>query len=276
MNNIFYKDLLEMSIEALEVLDKYERGIEPIRPQTVFEFIRRVAVPCLDGRSVNREILKDIPLREQSKFTDAVFAMANLSMLGGEAENRALKSSIYSFKSTVLGLSQRNKRSVPPRIFYSWQSTLKSSANRGLIKGSLEIAIENINREMTVDSRGEAVLDSDTANTPGSPDIIRTILSKIDVSTIFIADITMVNANQPNSNVMFELGYAFKALGEDNIIMLFNEHYGSPKDLPFDLGLKRAMLYRCDPGYAEKSKIRQELAKRLKMAIDLILESPAD
>ena len=75
---------------------------------------------------------------------------------------------------------------------------------------------------------------------------------------------------------MFELGYAIKALGESNIILLFNEHYGKTKDLPFDLGLKRAMLYRCDPSSEDKSAVKRELASKLKGAIDTILAEPAE
>ena len=75
---------------------------------------------------------------------------------------------------------------------------------------------------------------------------------------------------------MFELGYAIKSLGESNIILLFNEHFGNTRDLPFDLGLKRAMLYRCDPDSKDKAAVKKELASKLKGAIDTILAEPAE
>jgi len=274
MKNSFYRELAEMAQEAIEELDKYEQSGSQ---NVVFDYIRRVGVPCLDGKSVRQSILEDFPLREHIAFTRAAFSMAGLtSLTGGSGKNSEIRSHIEYIKHWATELSKRSKRTSTPKVFYSWQATLPSSANRGLIRTSLTKAIEQLNEEFTVEDRDEATLDSDTANTPGSPDIIRTILAKIDAATIFVADITLVNETQPNANVMFELGYAIKALGESNIILLFNEHYGKTKDLPFDLGLKRAMLYRCDPSSEDKSAVKRELASKLKGAIDTILAEPAE
>lgn len=263
-----------MAQEAIEELGKYEKSGSS---NVVFDYIRRVGVPCLDGNSVKQSILEDLPLREHIAFTRAAFSMNGLSSLrGGSGNNSEIRSHIEYIKRWATDLSTRSKRTGTPKIFYSWQATLPSSTNRGLIRTSLTKAIEQLNEEFAVEDRDEATLDSDTANTPGSPDIIRTILAKIDAATIFVADITLVNETQPNANVMFELGYAIKALGESNIVLLFNEHYGKTKDLPFDLGLKRAMLYRCAPSSEDKSAAKKELASKLKGAIDTILAEPAE
>lgn len=271
MKDSFYKDLAEMAQEALDELDTYDRvGKSP----TVFERIRMAGTPCLEGKIVKPSVMDDVPPREQLTFKRAVFAMAGLESLSGQRQNHELRSYIEFFKNCTSKLSQRSRRPGAPRIFYSWQSTLPGNGNRYLIRAGLSKAIEQLNQELSVEERGEATLDSDTANTPGSPDIIRTILAKIDVATIFVADITLVNDTQPNANVMFELGYAIKALGESNIILLFNEHYGQPRDLPFDLGLKRAMLYRCNPELDDKAAVRRELASKLKAAIEAILTEP--
>ncbi|MDU8604690.1 TIR domain-containing protein [Pseudomonas syringae group sp. 247E2] len=264
-----------MAQEAIIALDQFEK-LRDSKDGIVFSIIRKVGVPCLDGTVVKKEVLEDIPLRAQMDFSNSVFSMVNLQSLRGGGGNEAIRSSILFFKRIVTELSVRTKRHGTPRIFYSWQSTLEGNANRNFIRKCLSQAIDSLNQELEVEGRDEAMLDSDTANTPGSPDIIRTILSKVDESTIFVADITMVNDSQPNSNVMFELGYALKALGESNIVLLFNEHYGSPKDLPFDLGLKRAMLYRCSPEEENKAPIRKELSVRLKGAIDMILKDPGE
>lgn len=273
MKNSFYKELAEMAQEAISELTRYEQTSDASK---VFEYIRRAAYPCLDGKAVKQSVLEDVPVREQANFGRAVFAMAGLTTLSGLRDNVGIRSSLDYFKQWTTRLSSRSKRSGTPKIFYSWQATLDGSANRNLIRSSLVKAIDSLNEEFAVDGRDETTLDSDTANKPGSPDIIRTILAKIEAATIFVADITLVNESQPNSNVMFELGYALKALGEDNIILLFNEHYGSTRDLPFDLGLKRAMLYRCDPADEERAPIRKELAGRLKGAIDTILAQAGD
>lgn len=275
MKNSFYKELADMAQDAIRALDEFESKRENT-DGGVFDKIRMVGLPCLDGDTISNEVLKDIPLRSHLNFRASVFSMVNLNTLTGGRSNDGVRSNILFFKKIVTELSQRTKRTGAPKIFYSWQATLNGSANRNFIRKCLVQAIDNINQSLEIEGRDEAVLDSDTANTPGSPDIIRTILSKVDESTIFVADITLVNESQPNSNVMFELGYALKTLGEANIILLFNEHYGSPKDLPFDLGLKRAMLYRCDPAEEEKAPIRKELSAKLKGAIDMILKEASD
>jgi hypothetical protein len=225
-----------MAQEAIEELNKFEQlGGSKV----VFDYIRRVAVPCLDGESVKQSVLDDLPLREHISFRRAAFGMARFDALtGGSGNNPGIRSYIEYIQFWATELSKRSKRTGTSKIFYSWQATLPSSANRGLIRTSLTKAIEQLNEEFAVEDRNEATLDSDTANTPGSPDIIRTILAKIDAATIFVADITLVNETQPNANVMFELGYAIKALGESNIILLFNEHYGKTKDLPFERATK--------------------------------------
>lgn len=275
VKNSFYQDLAEMATEALHALEEFEKSKDTTN-SNIFKIINGLSVPCLEGGYVKREILEEIPPRGQAEFASVVSKIKSLSALQGGCGNSEIKSAIILFRRVVTELSQRTKRSGTPKVFYSWQATLDGSANRNLIRKCLALAIDNLNQELEVEGRDEAMLDSDTANTPGSPDIIRTILSKVDESTIFIADITLVNEKQPNSNVMFELGYALKALGEANIILLFNEHYGSPRDLPFDLGLKRAMLYRCSPDDEEKAPVRKELSARLKGAIDMILKETAD
>ena len=268
MKNGFYKELAGMAQEAIDELNKFERADG--NSSVVFDYIRRIAAPCLDGQSVKQSVLDDFPLRDQMNFKRAVFAMASLYSLS------AIRSHIEYVRHWTTELSNRSKRTSTPKIFYSWQATLPGNANRNLIRVSLSRAIEELNEEFAVEDRDEATLDSDTANTPGSPDIIRTILSKIDSATIFVADVTLVNETQPNANVMFELGYAIKSLGESNIILLFNEHFGNTRDLPFDLGLKRAMLYRCDPDSKDKAAVKKELASKLKGAIDTILAEPAE
>lgn len=273
MKNSFYKELAEMAQEAIDELGNFERARDNSK---VFEYIQRLGFSCLDGKSVKQSLLEDFPLRERTKFARAVVAAANLDTLSGSSPNSIIRSHLEYFKHWATELSKRSKRTAAPRIFYSWQATLPGSANRNLIKTSLEKVTDDLSEEFSVEDRDGVELDSDTANTPGSPDIIRTILGKIDVATIFVADITLVNETQPNANVMFELGYAIKSLGESNIILLFNEHYGSTRDLPFDLGLKRAMLYRCDPETEDKASVRKELVTKLRGAINTILAEPAE
>lgn len=155
-------------------------------------------------------------------------------------------------------------------IFYSWQSDLESKFYRSFIQNSIESVIKKINNNFDLNIQ----LDESTRDVPGSPDITNTILSKIEKSSIFICDISSIlksnNKEIPNPNVLFELGYAMRCLGDENIIMIFNEVSGNIKDLPFDLKQKRLFTYKLDSNSC-KSNIKKELEGRLEDAIKLIL-----
>lgn len=102
------------------------------------------------------------------------------------------------------------------RIFYSWQSDLPNNTNRGFIQSALEIAIKELVNDDEVGV--EPVLDRDTANVAGAPDITSTIFDKIARSDSIVCDITIINqgATQrltPNPNVLIELGYGAARLG---------------------------------------------------------------
>lgn len=159
------------------------------------------------------------------------------------------------------------------RIFYSWQSDLPNNTNRGFIQAAVQDAIEEINTEKNL----QLVLDQDTRGECGSPDIVNTILRKIDNSDVFIADVSSIIETEdkcvPNSNVMFEMGYAYKSLSDKFIIMIFNEGSGDITKLPFDLGLKRQMTYSCKTDDVDKSSHRKDLQRKVKTALISILES---
>lgn len=65
---------------------------------------------------------------------------------------------------------------------------------------------------------------------------------------------------------MVELGYALKVLGEDRIMMVFNEAYGDIRDLPFDLAFNRQIVYRLGEK-DEKAAVRTKLTVMLKAAL---------
>lgn len=119
--------------------------------------------------------------------------------------------------------------------FYSWEADRPNNTNRGFIKTALEEAAA-LASDLTVEPR----IDHDTQNVPGSPDIARTILKKIENSHVFVADVTIISdaageRATPNPNVLIELGYAMHALSENRIILVMNEHFGPVEKLPFDL-----------------------------------------
>jgi len=185
------------------------------------------------------------------------------------------------------------------KIFYSWQSDLPNNTNRGFIGDALEKAIKSIRNDDSI--KIEPVIDRDTQNVPGSPDIVNTIFEKIDEAQIFVCDVSIINSNlsnsrnrrfvqkildsflnflyknsnsrpTPNPNVLNEHGYAMKTLGEGKIIMVMNTAFGSIEQLPFDLRQRRVITYNMPVDNQEKSPERNNLAKYFERAIIPILQ----
>ncbi|NEP82074.1 MAG: nucleotide-binding protein [Okeania sp. SIO3C4] len=165
------------------------------------------------------------------------------------------------------------------KIFYSWQSDLPNPTNRTFIGDALEKAVKSIRNDDYI--KVEPVIDRDTKDVPGSPDIVKTIFDKIEEAQIFVCDVSIINkdANSrltPNPNVLIELGYAMKTLGEGNFIMVMNTAFGTPEQLPFDLRMRRVITYNMTVDNQDKSTERNKLAKFLERAIRPILEELED
>lgn len=155
-------------------------------------------------------------------------------------------------------------------VFYSWQSDLPNAANRGFIQTALEQAAATIAADDTVAI--EPVVDRDTQNVPGSPDIASTIFTKITSADIFVADVSIVTRAEkmrsaPNPNVLIELGYALKALGHERVILVFNRAFGTLEELPFDLRTRRVLLYEMQETAAERAPERKHLERQLEAAL---------
>jgi hypothetical protein len=159
-------------------------------------------------------------------------------------------------------------------VFYSWQSDLPNSTNRGFIQKALEDAARAIRGDDSI--KIDPVIDRDTAGVPGSPDIANTIFSKIDSSDIFACDVSIINQGEksrptPNPNDLLELGYAIRSLGSERIIMIMNTAFGVPELLPFDLSKKRVSRYCLSEGDADKSAERKKLKELLVDAIKTVV-----
>jgi hypothetical protein len=161
------------------------------------------------------------------------------------------------------------------KIFYSWQSDLPNSTNRSFIETALQKATKSIRNDDSIEV--DPVVDRDTANVPGSPDIASTIFAKIEEAQIFVCDISIINSESdlkrltPNPNVLIELGYAFKALGADRVIMVMNTVFGKPENLPFDLKMRRVITYCMNKENDDKSQERNKLQSTLKEALNAVL-----
>jgi hypothetical protein len=159
-------------------------------------------------------------------------------------------------------------------VFYSWESDLPNSTNRGFIQKALEDAAKSIRSDDSI--KIDPVIDRDTSGVPGSPDIANTIFSKIDASDIFACDVSIINQGEkskptPNPNVLIELGYAVKSLKLERIIMIMNTAFGGPELLPFDLSKKRVSTYCISEDDVDKSTERKKLTQLLDSAIRTIV-----
>jgi hypothetical protein len=98
------------------------------------------------------------------------------------------------------------------KVFWSWQSDTPGKTGRHLIRDALMDAIDHLKRSPDIDEPArELHLDQDIQDVSGSPDLVLTILRKIDASVVVVADVTLVgetraNKKLINSNVAIELG----------------------------------------------------------------------
>lgn len=170
------------------------------------------------------------------------------------------------------------------KVFYSWQDDIDNKLNRYFIKDCLENALSKINKAMALEEadRQKMILDHDTKDIPGIPDIANTILQKISASDIFIADLTFVSEYKnkrgvikkiSNQNVVFELGFALNVLGPHKIICIFNESSGKPENLLFDLKHRRwPISYKLNNYNYSKRKLQKEiLVNKVYTAINSII-----
>jgi hypothetical protein len=166
------------------------------------------------------------------------------------------------------------------KIFWSWQADTPGKTGRHFVRQALLDAIRDLQHPEDVEEPSERErknalhLDQDRQGVPGSPDLFRTILEKIDASTVFIADVTPVSTisartiggetipekRNMNPNVAIELGYALKALSDHNVLMVLNTHYGDRSFLPFDLAHKAGPIMFHLPPSADKTAIQFEAA----------------
>ena len=154
-------------------------------------------------------------------------------------------------------------------IFYAWQAQRPDKCNRYLI----EEALERTFRELADDDQTpvQFTLDQDARGALGSPEISTTILRKIENCNIFVADVTpvgtLINGRPtPNPNVLFELGSAWHTIGENRIILVLNDAFGAPEDLPFDISKRALVRYRLDDP-ARVADARNNLAARFRTLI---------
>jgi hypothetical protein len=158
-------------------------------------------------------------------------------------------------------------------VFYSWQSDLPNSTNRGFIGDALEKACKLVAGSPDIEEAPR--VDQDTQGLPGAPSIPQAIMEKIDSCQAFVADVSLCyigpeDTPAPNPNVVYELGYAVARLGWDRIILVMNTEFGLVEKLPFDLEKRRAIPYVAKEGEGDRSEAKKSLVGRLSTGIEAI------
>ncbi len=212
-----------------------------------------------------------------------------------DALNKKLDSVINDMHDNTVGDEQvviaslgNNSR----KVFWSWQSDLPGKISRHFIRDALDDAVKSLGSSADVEDaeRGdegrakgtlELEIDQDRQGVPGSPDLARIRLEKINNSGAFVADVTPVGEVKVkttgakakvliNSNVAIELGYALATATDLRMLMVLNTHYGLRDDLPFDLKHKAGPIeYRLSPEASKDEIIAEQksLASKFKTAL---------
>ncbi|KZK92545.1 MULTISPECIES: hypothetical protein [unclassified Pseudovibrio] len=166
------------------------------------------------------------------------------------------------------------------KIFWSWQSDTPSETNKNFVRGILNEIAADLTAEVEASSENSRDVEvlSDTQGHTGAVAIADAILEQIENSDLFIADVTPITQSKngkliPNPNVMFEAGWAMKALSHKRCIFIMNSANdgGAPfkeDDLPFDIRHRRIKSYDLSENATKKSAKRNKLKSDLKTIIE--------
>ena len=156
-------------------------------------------------------------------------------------------------------------------VFYCWQSDTPQNHARHLIREALDQATDRLSRDTELPCKVE--IDSDTLNETGMCDIPATILKKLEKADAVVADLTFIAKTEkdkhcPNPNVLFELGYAFHAIGPARLICVMNEKHGPRNEQIFDLAHRRHPVTFTSP---DESSSRKETLEKLSIQLEAAL-----
>ncbi len=157
-------------------------------------------------------------------------------------------------------------------VFYCWQSDSNQNHTRRLIREALDAAADRITEDKAVPFR--VAVHADTENEPGLCNIPETILRRLREADAIISDLTFVAVTNcgkkhcSNPNVLFELGYAFNAIGPERLICVLNERYGEGSNQIFDLAHHRRPIAYTSPCVGKtRSQTVDALAIELEAAL---------
>jgi hypothetical protein len=167
------------------------------------------------------------------------------------------------------------KSPEPFSVFYAWQSDTPQTHCRTLIRDALDAVADKFNMSDEIPYR--LVIDQDTQNVPGLCDIPATLLGKIERADAVVADLTYVaktteGKHCSNPNVLFELGFAFRAINPDRLICVMNETHGPRSETIFDIAHRRhPIAFKSPDNPKTRADVVESLAAELEGALKLII-----
>jgi hypothetical protein len=180
------------------------------------------------------------------------------------------------------------------RVFYSYQSDIDKKLNQVFIRTAINKAIANI-RDFEMEPLVEGF-----SNASGNPPLAKTMFDESRKSDIFIADVTFTMSKEwhnpivlhedeesisiqipkgnlkpsPNPNVLLETGYSWALKDYDRTILVMNDAFGHPKNLPVDMdGLRWPITYKLSPERAAKEKKYEEQLNGLSVALEAAIRA---
>jgi hypothetical protein len=175
------------------------------------------------------------------------------------------------------------------KIFFSWQMTTDSKYNKYFILDCIKKSVKKLKNKPELKGV-EFIIQEGITGESGSVQVASKIADeRIPSCDIFIADLSVVNhvnrfkqflrkitgdKHKPfqNNNVFYEYGIAYEAIGEEKIIGVLNNSYGSPNEnpdnIPFDLKhLRFPLEYKYSSQYNDKEKAQGQLISGLTGAL---------
>lgn len=173
-------------------------------------------------------------------------------------------------------------------IFFSWQMSTLTKYNKYFILDCIKKSVKKLKTKPELKGI-DFIIQEGVTKEPGSVQVASRIVDeRIPNCDIFIADLSVVNhvgkktqfikklirdKYKPfqNNNVMYEYGIAYDAIGEERIIGVLNNVYGSPNtnpsNIPFDLRhIRFPIEYSYSPKH-DKTEAQTRLVSDLTGAI---------
>ena len=168
------------------------------------------------------------------------------------------------------------------RIFYSYQSDINKKLNQTFIRDAINAAIAKI-PEFPIETLIEGFY-----GVSGNPPLAQVMFDQSKSSDIFIGDVTYTSSKiwqsqgvntveddksylieidkpidlkpAPNPNVLLETGYSWALKSHYRTILVLNEAFGNPSELPVDMqGLRWPITYNlCEDRFNKQSKQTKE------------------